>query len=59
MTDEDKQKLAAYLYNTLNGDGVMIPAREAETMGNAKMFLREFAEAKVGPQLVDEESNDG
>ena len=55
MTDEDKQKLAAYLHNVLNGDNVTIPAREAEVMGNAKMFLREYAEGKTGPQLVEDD----
>ena len=54
MIEDDKKKLAAYLFNLLNGNSVTIPAREAEVMGNAKMFLREFAEGQTGPQLVED-----
>ena len=57
MTD-DQKKLAAYLFNTLNGATVTIPARESEMMTMAKSWLRECAEEKAGPQEVIEDAND-
>ncbi len=41
---EDEKKLAAYLYNTLNGGSISMPVKEAEIMALAKAWLKRCTE---------------